>query len=150
MKPTDFPLSNLNMTAPKGMADCSTLPTFYDEPNGRPQRTSCWVASWRERMGILWHGRVWLTVVGSGHPPVALTVIRNYVVPAYQCHVPHSETKPDVGDVLRVSELEDGYRLHQVTDVTSDGRNWVFRSIRLPWWKRIIPRWNVRTIRREA
>lgn len=33
--------------------------------------TSCWRMTWRERLYVLFRGRVWLSVIGT-HPPVSV------------------------------------------------------------------------------
>ena len=33
---------------------------------------SRWKATWRERFSILWHGTVWLSVIGDTMPPMLL------------------------------------------------------------------------------
>ena len=72
MNPVPFPQANRNLTAPAGMTreECGDLPTFTD---GR-HCISLWGLSWRERLRVLFTGRVWLWV-WSGHtqPPVALS-----------------------------------------------------------------------------
>ena len=32
---------------------------------------SCWQLSWKERLSILWHGKVWLWVMGQ-HPQISV------------------------------------------------------------------------------
>ncbi len=34
---------------------------------------SRWEMSWRERLSILWHGKMWLAIRGNNMPPVLLS-----------------------------------------------------------------------------
>ena len=76
MEPMAFPEANKNLLKPKGMTDeqCGPLPVLSD---GKIC-LSLWRASWRERLSILFFGRVWL-YIHSGHtqPPVSLSGIRS-------------------------------------------------------------------------
>lgn len=69
MTPLAFPESNRTLNAPEGMDNCSALPVWSDGQ----QCISCWRPNWRERLSILFFGRVWIWV-WSGHtqPPIAL------------------------------------------------------------------------------
>jgi hypothetical protein len=72
MEPIKFAESNRELQKPVGMTDeeCSSLPTFTD---GK-QSISCWKPSLKERLSILFHGRVWLSVCsGVTQPPVWLS-----------------------------------------------------------------------------
>jgi len=71
MNPIDFPESNKNLLKPDGMTDeeCGSLPVLTD---GKIC-LSLWQPSWRERLSILFFGRVWLYVwSGQTQPPVSL------------------------------------------------------------------------------
>lgn len=72
MRPIDFPQANLTLAKPATMTDeeCQPLRVHRDGP----QLISCWGLTWRERLAVLFRGRVWLWVWGGGHPPVALEV----------------------------------------------------------------------------
>lgn len=80
MKPIDFPEVNVVLNPPRDAV-------YDDNVKGiEPLRawgdgwqiTSCWRPTLRERLSILLFGRVWLTVLGNAHPPVALTGSRTY------------------------------------------------------------------------
>ena len=69
MVPVKFVESNRDLAAPSGMPNCKSLPVHTD---GR-QCVSCWSASWKERLSILFFGKVWLYVVsGRTQPPVCI------------------------------------------------------------------------------
>lgn len=71
MKPIVFEQANRTLSKPSNMTDdeCSSLSVFSDGSDC----ISLWQPSWRERLSILFFGRVWL-FVHSGHtqPPVLL------------------------------------------------------------------------------
>jgi hypothetical protein len=71
MKPIHFPQANRELSKPDSMTDeeCGPLPVLTD---GR-MCVSLWKASLRERLSILFFGRVWLWIYsGYTQPPVAL------------------------------------------------------------------------------
>ena len=71
MKPIAFPQATKTLQKPMSMTDeeCSPLPVFTDGT----QCISCWRPSWRERLAILFFGRVWCAVLsGQTQPPVWL------------------------------------------------------------------------------
>lgn len=73
LKPTKFPEANRNLLKPDSMTDeeCESLWVYTDGY----ECFSCWKLGWRERLNILLHGKVWLSVVsGWTQPPVALIV----------------------------------------------------------------------------
>ena len=69
-RPTDFKEANFTYTKPPGMTDeeCVSLRVYRAEGLA----ISCWRLSWRERIVALLTGRLWLHVLGNGHPPIAL------------------------------------------------------------------------------
>jgi hypothetical protein len=72
MKPTNFPEANGTLSGGPG-ADYGHDGDVADLPVHRSQGQviSCWTLSWRERLRVLWSGRVWLRVLArSSHPPV--------------------------------------------------------------------------------
>lgn len=76
MIPIDFPQKTKVLKKPSSMTseECGSLSVFSD---GK-QLISCWKASWRERLSILFHGKVWLYVIAAKtQPPVALTGAKN-------------------------------------------------------------------------
>lgn len=73
LNPIRFPEANKNLLKPQGMTDeeCRSLWVFNDGI----ECISCWKLSWRERLNVLLHGKVWLSVLsGYTQPPVALMV----------------------------------------------------------------------------
>ena len=69
MKPIDFPQSTKVLQKPSTMSDneCSSLHVWND---GK-QCVSCWKPTFKERMNILFGGKVWLGVFsGKTQPPV--------------------------------------------------------------------------------
>jgi hypothetical protein len=74
MKPWNFAEANRLLEAPSNWeshkhGECQPLPIYHD--NGLMM--SCWSLSWRERLRVLFSGRLWLTIVGDAHPPVVLS-----------------------------------------------------------------------------
>lgn len=75
MNSTPFKEQTRVLGAPQGWdananGPCLGLPVHIDEFGFK----SRWQPTWRERIGILFGRPVWLWVVGSAHPPVALEV----------------------------------------------------------------------------
>lgn len=69
MKPIDFPQSTKVLQKPSTMSDkeCSSLHVWND---GK-QCVSCWKPTFKERINILFGGKVWLGVLsGKTQPPV--------------------------------------------------------------------------------
>lgn len=69
MKPIDFPQSTKVLQKPSTMSDneCSSLHVWNDSK----QCVSCWKPTFKERMNILFGGKVWLGVLsGKTQPPV--------------------------------------------------------------------------------
>lgn len=69
MEPIGFIEANAVLQKPASMTDeeCGPLPIFRD---GK-RCISCWCPTWKERLSILWHGKVWLSVFsGNTQPPV--------------------------------------------------------------------------------
>lgn len=75
MKPVDFDEANFTFTRPSSMTDaeCSSLRVFRGSyPDGRPVSISCFAVSDADLEAIIKTRRVWLHVVGDGHPLVSL------------------------------------------------------------------------------
>jgi hypothetical protein len=71
MTPIKFTQANANLGSPQGMTEeqCGSLPVYRDGQTC----LSCWGMTWRERLTILFKGRVWLWVwMGNTQPPVKL------------------------------------------------------------------------------
>jgi hypothetical protein len=76
LKPINFGTSNTLLTKPNSMTDaeCKSLSVFTDGE----QCVSCWKPSFRERLSILFYGRIWLSVLsGSTQPPVRIKGTKN-------------------------------------------------------------------------
>ncbi|HEV8247531.1 MAG TPA: hypothetical protein VGP93_17260 [Polyangiaceae bacterium] len=74
MEPTLFPEANGTLTGGPG-ADYGTAAPVLDLPvhRGDGQIISCWRPSWRDRLAIIFGGRVWLRVLTTRtHAPVAV------------------------------------------------------------------------------
>lgn len=72
MKPIDFPQSTKVLQRPSTMTEqeCQSLHVWND---GK-QCVSCWKLSFKERMKVLFNGKVWLGVLsGKTQPPVFLS-----------------------------------------------------------------------------
>lgn len=69
MEPKNFKESTSVLTAPGSMPDCGDLPVYKD---GK-QCVSCWHASLKERITILFTGCAWMGVRGVAQPPVWLS-----------------------------------------------------------------------------
>ena len=86
MKPIDFPQSTKVLQKPEDMfdADCKPLPVWSD---GK-QCVSCWRPTFKERVRILFMGKVWLGVnAGYSQPPVYLTGETSFVMPPFFARV---------------------------------------------------------------
>jgi len=71
MEPIKFPEANKVLNKPQNMTDeeCGALHVHNDGV----YNLSCWKPSFKERLSILFFGKVWLWVMsGSTQPPVAL------------------------------------------------------------------------------
>lgn len=70
MTPVHFAEENCTLT---GTGEVGNLPVYRADG----MIVSCWRPSWRERLSVLFHGRVWLYVVQPNtHPPVVLKARR--------------------------------------------------------------------------
>jgi hypothetical protein len=93
MKFVDFKESNFTYTG-GGLEDehgrpVGDLKVFRDEN----KIISKWRLTWRERLGLLFHGTVWLYILGRGMPPVTLEVKRKI----FEYHPPTDETPVSQG-----------------------------------------------------
>lgn len=72
MKPIKFKEQNINFTAPQGMTEeeCGTLPAYSHESG----ILSCWEMTFRERLKVLFTGRVWFDIMARSQPPIWLGV----------------------------------------------------------------------------
>lgn len=83
MEPRPFPESNRvlsgdGITAP-GVPSVGSLNVWTNEY----MCVSCWRPTWRERLSVLFFGRVWLSVLwGHTQPPVSVTAVRRFFRPA--------------------------------------------------------------------
>jgi NTP pyrophosphatase (non-canonical NTP hydrolase) len=69
MDPIKFAQTNLTLVAD----GCRDLPAFEDKEQGR--FVTCWEMSPEEREEFLKTGRIYITIVGKGHPPILPTVV---------------------------------------------------------------------------
>lgn len=73
MKPIKFEEAICMLTKPDNMTDkeCGQLPVWRDF--AQAHCISCWRPSFRERLSILFNGRIWLRIKsGKTQPPVSL------------------------------------------------------------------------------
>ena len=71
MKPIEFKEQTKILQKPASMTDdeCIPLPVFND----KQCCISCWQPTWREKISILFYGKVWLSILsGNTQPPVWL------------------------------------------------------------------------------
>jgi len=73
-----FKGANFTYTAPKEMENCADLPCY----RGKGIAVSCWKFSLFDRVRFILTGRIWLTLLMDGHPPVALTAAKSPFVEA--------------------------------------------------------------------
>lgn len=85
MVPTNFDGSNGVLDKPEDMdrEECTPLCVQFCaiQPEGLPVTMSCWKLEQEELEEIKRTGRVWLSVVGIGMPPVILSVAKPVVAP---------------------------------------------------------------------
>lgn len=62
--------ANINLIPGSSGADEDLPALKTTTSSGMPCFVSCWRLSWRERILALVGGRIWLNVLGNGHPPV--------------------------------------------------------------------------------
>ena len=77
MVPRNFKQSNMLLRAPDGMDEVKDLRVYYQNGNSQTY-ISCWTPTAWERVKMLVGCRVWLHIVGKGHPPVALEVVNPF------------------------------------------------------------------------
>jgi len=63
MKPIEFP--EHNCVCAKDQPQYLPLPVYKTEDG---VATSCWALSWRERLKVLFTGRIWWSVLTFNHP----------------------------------------------------------------------------------
>lgn len=65
MKPIKFPEQNI--TFAENQPEYLPLPAFRnDSPKG--EVISCWQLSWKERLRILWTGKLWVSLLSFNKP----------------------------------------------------------------------------------
>jgi hypothetical protein len=75
MQPITFPESNFTFNKPSDMTDdqCGSLPVVRcNTSDGTPLIISCWELSEEDKAKITETGHIWLTICGTGMPPVSL------------------------------------------------------------------------------
>lgn len=72
MKPIEFPQASKTLTRPPGEKYklVKPLPVYTDEIGC----ISCWKATWKDRLNILFHGKIWVGVMSGNEsqPPISL------------------------------------------------------------------------------
>lgn len=109
MKPTNFKQSTKVLKRPSIMAEseCQSLPVWCD---GK-QCVSCWKPSIRERLNILFSGKVWLGVLsGETQPPVYVTAECVFVKKSNKARFCSliSKTKESIIEVVKT--VRDGFK----------------------------------------
>ena len=68
--PAKFKEANHNWIKPESMAEdeCGSLPAFIDPE--QPISISCWKMTWKERLKVLFTGRVWIGILTNRQPPI--------------------------------------------------------------------------------
>jgi hypothetical protein len=72
-EPTTFPQANLELIRPATMTaeECSSLPVYR---SAEPQAfISCWRPTAEDLERLVRGGAIWVRVIGSSHPPIAVT-----------------------------------------------------------------------------
>lgn len=72
MQPIDFSQDTIVLKGFGDVADMKVLPVNYAD--GQGAMVSCWRLTWREALKALFARRVYLAVMGTRHPPVAMAV----------------------------------------------------------------------------
>ena len=82
MKPTDFQYRNIILKPPVNGDYSENVESIVDLPawSDGEQCVSCWKPSWRERLSILFFGRIWLSILNGDTPPspVSISGVRRY------------------------------------------------------------------------
>jgi hypothetical protein len=65
MNPITF--EQVNVTLAKNQPEYRQLPVLWDDESGTV--TSCWKLSFRERIKLLFTGKLWLQMMNFGKPP---------------------------------------------------------------------------------
>ncbi len=80
MRPVAFPEANCVLTAPEGSQGVLPLTVYRDDAG---HLVSMWRPTWRERLSVLFYGKIWLHFFGARtHSPVLLTATSDYLQPA--------------------------------------------------------------------
>lgn len=72
MNPIDFNKDTIVLKGFDDVAVMKVLPVNYAD--GQGALVSCWRLTWREALKALFTRRVYLAVMGTRHPPVAMAV----------------------------------------------------------------------------
>ncbi len=67
MKPINFLSVNKTLTSENPNID--PLPVY----RGQGQYISRWQADWHERLQILLHGKIWVSIASDKHPPISIS-----------------------------------------------------------------------------
>jgi hypothetical protein len=84
MKPIEFPGSNVVFA--KDQPEYLPLPACRRIPvNSNGEITTCWKLSWKERISILLHGKLWLSIWTFYNPlqPISLSIAKPDWVPGH-------------------------------------------------------------------
>lgn len=135
MKLSTFKEKNMTLNKPEGLTDdeCGALDVYRD---GRTC-LSCWRASWRERLSILFFGRVWVWVwSGWTQPPISLLGAKTaFVSPTLWGRVKALMLKPV--RIYRIIEEGEHYKIGLIKENTH-GTKWSW------YWLLVLPYWRAR------
>lgn len=81
MKPIDFPEATTTFNAPAGQEHSVYPLRAYADPS-RPLVIECWRPTIRERLSILFFGRVWVSFLAVTPQPIDVEGIRSAFKPA--------------------------------------------------------------------
>ena len=109
MKPTDFKQSTKVLQRPSTMAEseCQSLPVWCD---GK-QCVSAWKPSLRERLNILFGGKVWLGVLsGNTQPPVFISGEKVFAKASIKARFCALFTQAKESIIAMLKSVKDGFK----------------------------------------
>jgi len=92
MKPTNFPEANIKFA--EDQPEYETLPAFKD-PGPRGEVITCWKLSLKERLQLLFFGRIWLVLLSFHQPltPSYMSVKKSDVLETRKTENPQPTTE---------------------------------------------------------
>lgn len=81
MRPQQFPEANIHMRGDSIIgADgqpCGNLDVYHD---GERQMVSCWKPTIKERLSLLFFGKLWINYMTDSFPPTSVTAVKTYFI----------------------------------------------------------------------